>query len=338
MNHIVSSSLIYEYEKKRSKAVAECEKRTLELMETYPSLKAIENQIREVGLSISKKILSLGSDSSHELSINLTKQMQELKQKRERLLQSLHISPSEFLPKYECLYCDDTGFSKDSGEACSCYKQVLLSTAYRQSGLEILYKENFQAFNPDYYSDKPNPEVYSSNLSPRENILMIKERCLSFIENFESPEDKNLLFTGEPGIGKTFLSNCITRELLNNGRTVIYQTEPILLDIIMNYKMRFEKPQYFNDEMYTALLEADLLIIDDLGTESLNSSRFSELFNILNSRLLTQENRKTKTILSTNLSLEQLWKHYDDRIISRVMGNFDICRFFGDDIRIKQKR
>jgi len=338
MKHTIPSSLIFEYEKKRSKSEAECQQRTLELLDKYPTLKALENQIKSSGLALSKKILSLGSDSSRELSINLTNQMQELKEKRKRLLQSLHISPSDFLPKYECLYCDDTGFAKDSGETCSCYKQVLLSTAYRQASLEILYKENFEAFNPDYYSDKQNPDLYSSNLSPRENILMIKDRCTSFIENFDNSEDKNLLFTGEPGLGKTFLSNCIASELLNSGRTVIYQTAPLLLDIIMDYKMRFDKPASFNEEMYNCLFEADLLIIDDLGVESLNSARFSEFFNILNSRLLTQENRKTKTILSTNLSLEQLWKHYDDRIISRIMGNFDMCRFFGNDIRIKQKR
>lgn len=338
MNHIVSSSLMREYEKKRSKAQAECEKRALELMEKHPSLKAIENQIRDIGMSVSKKILSIGSDGSHQLSINLANQMDDLKEKRGRLLQSLNISPSIFLPKYECTLCDDTGFTKSSGEICSCYKQVLLRTAYRQVNLELLDRENFSNFEAEYYANKPNPELFSSSLSPRENILKIKERCLSFIESFESPEDKNLLFTGETGTGKTFMSNCIAHELLNRGRTVIYQTEPVLMDIIMNYKMRFEKPQNFNEEMYTALLETDLLIIDDLGTESLNSSRFSELFNILNSRLLLQESRGTKTILSTNLSLEQLWKRYDDRIISRIMGNFDIIRFFGDDIRLQKKR
>ena len=175
-------------------------------------------------------------------------------------------------------------------------------------------------------------------MSPRENILEVKEICLEFIEEFDNPETKNLLFVGEVGRGKTFISNCIIAELMNKGKTVIYKTAPALLDLVMDYKMRYERPETFNEDEYNFLFEADLLIIDDLGAETTNSARFSELFNIINSRILTRHSKCTKTILSTNLPLEKLREYYDVRIMSRILGEFDICKLFGDDIRIKKGR
>ena len=105
-----------------------------------------------------------------------------------------------------------------------------------------------------------------------------------------------------------------------------------MLDSIMDY--RFGKNDSFN---YNDLLNVDLLIIDDLGTESLNNMKFSELFNILNTRLLNQNNHITKTIISTNLSLNNLFKTYDERIFSRLVGYYNICRFFGNDLRYNKK-
>ena len=138
------------------------------------------------------------------------------------------------------------------------------------------------------------------------------------------------MFTGNTGLGKTYLTNCIANELLKQGKTVLYQTAPVMLDSILDY--RFGKNNEFN---YNDLLNADLLIIDDLGTECSNNMKFSELFNILNTRLLNQNNHVTKTIISTNLSLNHLFKTYDERIFSRLVGYYNICRFFGEDLRYK---
>ena len=132
--------------------------------------------------------------------------------------------------------------------------------------------------------------------------------------------------------GKTFMSNCIANELLKNGKTVLYQTAPVMLDSIIDY--RFGKNNEFN---YNDLLNVDLLIIDDLGTENLNNIKLSELFNILNTRLLNQNHHITKTIISTNLSLNNLFKTYDERIFSRLVGYYNICRFFGEDLRYLNK-
>ena len=154
---------------------------------------------------------------------------------------------------------------------------------------------------------------------------------MQFIQNFNSETEKNLLFTGNTGLGKTFLTNCIANEILKSGKTVLYQTAPVLLDSIIDYK--FGKNLNFN---YSDLLNVDLLIIDDLGTENMNNIKLSELFNILNTRLLNQNHHITKTIISTNLSLNNLFKAYDERIFSRLAGYYNICRFFGEDLRYKK--
>lgn len=134
--------------------------------------------------------------------------------------------------------------------------------------------------------------------------------------------------------GKSFLSDCIAYELLKKGKTVLYQTSPVMLDAIIDY--RFNKNN--TAAIYDSILNVDLLIIDDLGTETLNSMKFTELFNVINTRLLNQNNRITKTIISTNLNLQDLRAKYDERIFSRFVGSYNICRFFGDDIRYMKNR
>ena len=129
------------------------------------------------------------------------------------------------------------------------------------------------------------------------------------------------------------MSNCIANEMLKRNKTVLYQTAPIMLDSIIDYKLG--KSSNFN--VLKNLLSVDLLVIDDLGTESLNNMKFSELFTLINTRLLNQNNKATKTIISTNVSLDNLASTYGERIISRLIGSYNICYFFGDDIRIKKR-
>lgn len=130
--------------------------------------------------------------------------------------------------------------------------------------------------------------------------------------------------------GKTFLSNCIAKEVLSLGKTVLYQTAPTMLDNIIDY--RFGNSELSN--VYNNIINVDLLIIDDLGAEALNSFKLAELFNIINSRLLSQNNHVTKTIISTNLNMNNLLDTYSERIFSRLASYYSVCRFFGDDIRL----
>ena len=127
------------------------------------------------------------------------------------------------------------------------------------------------------------------------------------------------------------MSNCIARELLKKGKTVLYQTAPVLLESVIDYKM--SKQKNYSENILKSVLESDLLIIDDLGTESLNSMKLSELFNIINTRILNLNKKITKTIISSNLNIQDIFRNYEERIGSRIAGYYDIYCFFGDDLR-----
>lgn len=130
------------------------------------------------------------------------------------------------------------------------------------------------------------------------------------------------------------MSNCVASELLKKGKTVLYQTAPILLESVIDYKINRNKNS--TENIYDSILNCDLLIIDDLGTESLNSMKLSELFTILNTRILNLNNKCTKTIISTNLNINDIFRIYEERIGSRIIGYYDVYRFFGEDLRFKR--
>ena len=130
------------------------------------------------------------------------------------------------------------------------------------------------------------------------------------------------------------MSNCIAKELLKKGKTVLYQTAPVLLESVIDYKM--SKQKNYSENILKSVLESDLLIIDDLGTESLNSMKLSELFNIINTRILNLNQKVTKTIISTNLNIQDIFRNYEERIGSRIAGYYDIYCFFGDDLRFRR--
>lgn len=327
MSNSTLKLLLKEYDKKRLEKELELDKKLELFYSEHPEVFNINDKINKTSIEISKSILQ-NKDYS-QLQNNLEK----YKKEKFLLLKKLNINDDFFKPNYSCKLCNDTGYLVDNNQImCTCLKQKLLNIEYNKSNISSLENENFATFNLNLFSDEINEKKYKSNISPLENIKKIREISLNFIENFEDSKEKNLLFTGNTGLGKTFLSNCIANELLKQGKTVLYQTAPVMLDSIMDY--RFGKNDSFN---YNDLLNVDLLIIDDLGTESLNNMKFSELFNILNTRLLNQNNHITKTIISTNLSLNNLFKTYDERIFSRLVGYYNICRFFGNDLRYNKK-
>ena len=201
---------------------------------------------------------------------------------------------------------------------CNCLKQKLIDISYNKSNLKNVQKENFNNFNDKIFSDKIDLKKYNMNISPRENINNIKKACIGFINNFDNSDTKNLFFTGNTGLGKTYMTNCIANELLKKGKTVLYQTAPVLLETIIDNKFNKYKDV-------------------ELGTECLNSMKLSELFTILNSRSLNLNNKITKTIISTNLSISKIFSIYEERIGSRIAGFYDIYYFFGEDLRLKKK-
>lgn len=231
--------------------------------------------------------------------------------------------------------CKDTGFVEKNGTTsmCTCLKQRIYDVAYNKSNMGNLERENFSTFNIKIFSDKPNKELYKSENSPRQNMEIIKEKARSFIENFDDPNEKNLLFTGNTGLGKTFLTNCIASEVLKQGKTVLYQTAPVMLDTIVDEK--FGKT---DSKLSYNVLDVDLLIIDDLGAETQNNYKIEQVFNIINTRLLNQNHKITKTIISTNLTIEELFNVYTSRIGSRLAGNYRFLRFYGEDLRLKKSK
>ena len=327
MNTTLLKSLLIIYENKRSDKQAEAEKRKEELYKKNPRFSEIDTQLSTLSISASKNLIN---SNNFEYLDNLRKQIEKLKKEKKDLLLSITNDENYLQPKYDCPLCNDTGYitSNYNTKMCNCLKQQLFNIEYNKSNIFNLENHKFENFLSTVYSTNVDKLKYNSNISPRENIEIIKKISKKFIDNFENPDEKNLLFTGNTGLGKTFLSGCIANELLTHGKNVLYQTAPVMLDTIIDY--RFGKT---DGSIYKNLLDVDLLIIDDLGTECMNNMKFTELFTVLNTRLLNQNNKITKTIISTNLSIQNLFKNYDERIVSRLIGNYNICRFFGDDIR-----
>lgn len=331
MNPQNLQALLVEYDQKRNRAILDAESKKVKLYSEFPALEKIDNDINSVSIYAIKSILT---QRDPDASKKLQDELASLKEKKLKLLKKVGKSLEDISPHFECNNCQDTGYIKTSSGSvlCPCIKQRLYNIQYNNSNIYDLQNQNFKKFRLDYYSDTPDLQKYGYDVSPRENITKIKNICNNFIENFDNPDESNLLFCGNSGLGKTFLSSCIANEIIQKGKTVLYQTAPIMLDNIIDYK--FGKT---DNNILKTISTVDLLIIDDLGTETKNNLKLTELFNIINSRLLNQNNKITKTIISTNLSLQDLYRTYEERILSRIIGNYKACYFYGEDIRIKKR-
>ncbi len=323
-----TKEILLEYEKIRDSEEKKLEQRKRQVYEIVPRIKEIDEQINETGILISKMILASPEDSEKSLQ-QLKEQMEQLKQEKAFLLTENNI-PLDFLTlHHQCKKCKDTGFLED-GQKCDCFKQKLINKAYEMSSIgKVLEKENFQRFDINVFSDEP---FENEKQTPRQNMLNILNICEGFVINFDSNPEENLLFYGPTGLGKTFLCNCIAKALLDKGKIVVYQTAFKIFEIIEDYK--FSKAFSSDVEIaYKLLFDCDLLIIDDLGTELVNAFTNTELFNILNTRLVQNK----KMIISTNLSPQDIANTYSDRVLSRLFGAFTRLEFYGKDLRWKNK-
>jgi len=316
-------TILKEYEEIRDKNRQELEKRKKELYEKLPRLKEIEDEMIKLGLDITKAIL-MNEDNRDILLKELHKKQTDLKIEKAEILTANNY-PKDYLEiKYNCELCKDTGYI--GSEKCSCFMQKLIAYRYKQFKLSHrIAKENFDSFNINFYSNEPTEK----GISPRKNMEHILMECIKYAKDFDH-HNKNLLFIGRPGLGKTFLCNSIAKDLLDLGKSVIYQSAPELIDLVRKHKFSFDNED-LEDEALRDIYECDLLIIDDLGTEL--STQFSGLviYNILNKRLLLNK----KMIISTNLDIDEIIENYSERISSRLFGNFYIYEFFGEDIRLK---
>jgi len=321
--------ILVSYERKRDKAESELEYRIKDVYSQIPEIKSIDDEVSKIGLELAKLVLLNPQDKDSIIAQSKDK-MHELKLKKEELLNRYNV-PNGYLDlQHSCNVCKDKGFLQN-GHKCNCLKQEIINEAYKMSNLSrMLENQNFNNINTNIFSD----EIFEdSNISPRQNFLQIVSTCESFVFNFDRDNDENLLFYGDTGLGKTFMCNCIAKSLLDRGYLVIYQTAFKMFEIIEDYKFK-NSENHISKDNYDNLFDCDLLIIDDLGTELTNSFTNSELFNILNTRLLTGK----KTIISTNLSPMQLGSNYAQRIFSRIFDRFKMVKFIGNDLRWENKK
>lgn len=299
-------------------------KRQEEIYEKIPRIHEIDYSIATISVKRAKELLN-GKESA--LS-RLKQELEDLAEEKRLLLLRSGFPENYLEMQYECADCQDTGYINET--KCHCFKQASIDMLYTQSNLrEILKTENFQNFTLEYYDNKEiNPITGKTQMI---NMTEIHDICHSFVAHF-GKEFENLFFYGDTGVGKTFLSNCIAKELLDHSFSVIYLSAIELFELFSRMTFSDNTPEQSN-ELLQFITECDLLIIDDLGTELTNSFTNSKLFYCLNTRYL----HKKSTIISTNLTLDKITEIYSERIFSRIFSNYTLLKFFGTDIRIKKK-
>ncbi len=302
------------YDAKRNKAVSDAGDRLAELYQKLPEYEALSRQIASLGSSAVSSLLH--AETADDTADEIRDRIRILSDKKRTLLKEAGYPEDYTEPRYECSECNDTGFLPDHSK-CRCFKQQEIRLLYEQSNLgHILAGDNFSNLSYEYYEGED-----------LERFRSAVDKCRSFIENF--PKDyENILFCGTVGTGKSFLSGCIARELLDHGFSVIYFSAAELFSLLSDIMFRHGDAEALRHER-SELYSCDLLIIDDLGTELTNSATATQLFTVLNERFL----KAKATIISTNMSLQELQETYADRIFSRLMERYSFIRLTGPDIR-----
>lgn len=293
-----------------------------EVYKQIPRFHQIDRLISELSIQQARKLL----DGDAQALAELKEQLRKLSSEKEALLSSYGY-PADYLElQYKCPDCQDTGYV--DGQKCHCFRKSIIDFLYTQSNLqEVLERENFNTLSFRYYSDRHiDPLTGRSSLESMKTAVSV---CRKFTGNFATDRG-NLLLCGDTGVGKTFLTHCIAKELLDQTFSVIYMTASQLFDVFA--KKQFDKDINATIE-YEHIYDCDLLIIDDLGTEFANTFTTSQLFVCLNERLL----RGGSTVISTNLSLDDLNALYSERVFSRITSAYTVLRITGDDIRIQKK-
>lgn len=306
-------------DRRRMESQEKNRKKIAALYEKRPRLKEIDRLIQKLNIQrINDRINRLSTEKT-------TSQVLKLRKEKEKILSSLGLSEKDLEPTYFCPICQDTGTV--NGKNCSCKKQLITKKLYDQSEIENrIRKENFSRFNVDLF--RKNRQV-DEDQSPYENIIRIKNNMMSFVENFGfgSP---NLYFFGQVGTGKTFMVNCIAKELMDRGIAVLYQSSNELHEFLGSYRFMYpdQKAQY--KEKNNLIYNVDVLVIDDLGTEHITEVSRSNLFEVINRRIVSQKT----TIISSNIDIYELDRYYDKRISSRIMGEYKPLLFYGNDVRM----
>lgn len=307
-----------ELEKRRADAVA-LQSAHVDVIKDYPEIYSVYTAILSTKDKLADAILSKNGDARERINTVKEENLknQELLKNR---LKELGFAENYLELQHKCPVCRDTGFIL--GHRCDCLGALLDKFAVEELNKQCKIKlGSFADFNISYY-----PENYMTKNGAIDARAMMKEHldyCMKYAREF-SLNSPSVFMLGPTGLGKTFLSSCIAKEVLCNGFSVAF-------DSIQNYLRDIEKEHFGRSEGDTleTILNADLVILDDIGSEFASSFNSSVIYNIINSRT----NQGKPTIVSSNLSFDELTKRYDDRIISRLTGMFKPMRFIGNDIR-----
>lgn len=320
-------TIMRDYQRQQAKDLQEFTARQEEIYERFPEFSEIDTQIAAASTACARQLLS-DTPAGKEAVQALQQSIAALSRRRIEILTASGYPANYLQMTYRCPDCQDTGYI--GSRKCHCFRQATLDLLYAQSNLkELLKEENFSAFSLDYYSEEKTDPV--TGLNARACAERVFLECRRFVRDFDRGFE-NLFLYGNTGLGKTFLSHCIARELIETAHSVIYFSAFRLFE-------RFAETTFGRSsddqsaELQQHIFECDLLIIDDLGTELVNSFVSSQLFLILNERIL----RRKSTLISTNLALGTFADTYSERIFSRISSNYLMLRLFGDDIRIQKK-
>ena len=307
------------FREKRERAEAEANARRAEIHESHPDIATVDGALAETGMRLFKAALGGGEDASARIA-RLREENSAMLELRRKLLRSAGYPENITEPRYECAECHDSGYIGTS--MCACMRRALVLESFRESGIGgLIERQSFDNFSLDYYRDERE----------RSDMRFILERAKRFAEGFGTPEApcKNLMFIGGTGLGKTHLSTAIARRVIERGYDVKYESAPNILSDFESERFGGDRYSSRGTSPTEKYFECDLLIIDDLGAEMVNQFTLSCLYNLIN----TRQNRGLPILISTNLDGSEIRSLYNDRITSRLFGEFDILRFRGRDNR-----
>lgn len=317
-NNSVYKKIYEEYSQKYLIARERADMRARELHAAIPEVARIDIELSKTGLQIFSSSL-MGGDYKARLDA-IRKRNTELQEKRAELLVANGYPADYSDVKYDCPKCGDTGFVENT--MCSCMREALTLAGIENSGFgSLINEQSFENFSLDYYAKNPKFEEMM-----KRNVSFLR----SYAESFDEKSSPSILLVGGTGLGKTHLSSAVARKVIEKGKDVFYTGA---IDLFSTFEIqRFKSYTNEPNELIERYFESDLLIIDDLGTETVNQFSVSTLYNLVNDRL----SRKKPTIISTNLNKDEIMKKYTDRITSRMLGEYQVLFFVGTDVRAQK--
>lgn len=312
------------YQQQQLKDLHEKEARVAEVYRKIPVMKEIDDSISTKAVACARRLLDGDQGALKELRTEIA----DLREQKVILMRAAGFPPDYMEMHFQCPDCQDTGYN--DGRKCHCFRQAEMKYLYAQSNIEeVVTRENFSTFSFDYFDDTTALAVLGRTV--RQYMKQVVESCRDYVDHFAT-EHENILFTGPTGVGKTFLTNCIAKELIDRYYSVIYLSANDLFEVFSKNRFDYNTEEEMKG-MYQHILECDLLIIDDLGTELNNSFTSSQLFYCINERL----NSLKSTIISTNHPMNELRDRYTERVTSRLISKYKVIPLYGDDIRIRKK-